>query len=891
MTHYFNWLPNNLDSIIKQKLENPLYEYDVNGITWSNGSLDSRLKIMLEIDSSREISLSFINLSNDTLSISNVLFDSRKNSEIYITGLGTHPLSRTHLFLPGKSPINVIVPDDAWNLGYSSSKINDSVHIFSIAKRRSWSNAERKRFETLLFPGGQVVYKVYIDTFYGVWQNGLRKCFQDKKLYGIDKFDESMYYRNDLQWIRHAYMIHLMMAWDQKLFNKNQYQLASFLKNGKKLYGGDDVVGIWPTWPALGLDQRNQWDMYRDMPEGLTGLKKLATLCHQYQTRLFIAYNPWDESTRKENHLEGMAALIKAIDADGVILDTRGSSSKELQNAVDKVKPGVIMYSEGMAVPKDMESIISGRVHNALYYPPILNLNKLIKPDFSIFRVAELYKEPIRREIHSALFNGYGIEFNLFHPGDPDWAKAQYLYLGRALKILRDNSDAFNDKNWTPLYPGQVDSIYINEWSGNFNKKVFTIYNSLFRGYNGPLFQVNDLSSNSHWVDLWEHKELSVRTGHIIINLDPFSLNDVATNNEGSVSVIARFEKLIHYNLFDIDSLTLSSTQGTHFMIYNGKPDYQLNPVRLKTDLSRIKLHSLFPDHDGDFVIQLFDSSELIDEIILPFKTSTTFKISEPQYIISKKLDPGMVEIPSGTFTWKTEHGDEFIPYPVNGIGESVSMNSFYIDAHPVTNTEYYTFLKKSHYVPKDKVNYLKHWIGGKIKVGDENKPVINVSTKDALAYCKWAHKRLPTEVEWQYAGQSNELKLWPWGDDAGIKNIKSERITETLTHIAFDSFDSTKANPGNGRLDPVNHYPKGKNKFGLTDLVGSVWQMTNDVYRTGSYQYRIIKGGSYYLPASSWWYVQGGPKPMGWRQMWLQVNDGFERSETVGFRCVRDKN
>jgi hypothetical protein len=51
------------------------------------------------------------------------------------------------------------------------------------------------------------------------------------------------------------------------------------------------------------------------------------------------------------------------------------------------------MYSEGMAIPKDMPGIVAGRVHNALYYPPMLNLNKFIKPEFAIFRVAEQFKE------------------------------------------------------------------------------------------------------------------------------------------------------------------------------------------------------------------------------------------------------------------------------------------------------------------------------------------------------------------------------------------------------------------------------------------------------------------------------------------------------------------
>ena len=92
------------------------------------------------------------------------------------------------------------------------------------------------------------------------------------------------------------------------------------------------------------------------------------------------------------------------------------------------------MYSEGMAVPKDMESIIAGRVHNALYYPPILNLNKLIKPDFGIFRVAEVYKEPIRREIHAALFNGYGIEFRVNDKFKDDELDA-FVSIGSILRL------------------------------------------------------------------------------------------------------------------------------------------------------------------------------------------------------------------------------------------------------------------------------------------------------------------------------------------------------------------------------------------------------------------------------------------------------------------------
>jgi formylglycine-generating enzyme required for sulfatase activity len=113
--------------------------------------------------------------------------------------------------------------------------------------------------------------------------------------------------------------------------------------------------------------------------------------------------------------------------------------------------------------------------------------------------------------------------------------------------------------------------------------------------------------------------------------------------------------------------------------------------------------------------------------------------------------------------------------------------------------------------------------------------------------------------------------------------------ITNTLTVARLVGIDSTFCNTGNGTLDEVGKYPKGQNPHGLQDLVGSVWQITNDVYDNGSYRYIVLKGGSFYYPGSSWWYVQGGPRPLNWRQMLLRVSPGFERNATVGFRCVKD--
>ena len=77
----------------------------------------------------------------------------------------------------------------------------------------------------------------------------------------------------------------------------------------------------------------------------------------------------------------------------------------------------------------------------------------------------------------------------------------------------------------------------------------------------------------------------------------------------------------------------------------------------------------------------------------------------------------------------------------------------------------------------------------------------------------------------------------------------------------------------------------------GLLDLVGSVWQLTKDKYRSGSYEYIIMKGGSYFKPSGSWWYVQAGPRELTYAQYLLRVSQSFERNSTVGFRCISKNN
>jgi hypothetical protein len=835
--------------------------------------------------------LRFTNTGKGNHRIENLVPLGEGSDKVYITAGGTkdwpHYLCRSLLFRPGYGPVGVILPDNAWHLGFSDFKVNKEYSLSGLARRdkRDKDKSTIDRWAVTLKPGGWVEYNLYFDTHTGDWHKGLKMMFGERYLYDLPFFDNSYFERTDLQWMKSSYLMLLQFAWDKKYYDarEKKYTFYHSLSEYDSLTGGYDIYTLWPTWPRLGLDQRNQWDMYRDLPGGLPELRKQVDFLHKKGKKYFISYNPWDESTRKEDQLKGMEDMLRATDADGVVLDTKGSSSKELQATADKVKPGIIMYSEGMAIPKDMPGIIAGRVHDALVLSPPLNLNKLIKPDFAIFRVLQLADDRLHRELAISFFNGYGVEINTMRAGRPSWMKEEFEYLGRTTKILRENDAVFHNSNWLPLVETLVDSIYVNYWI-SCKKLLFTIYSMRPEGFKGTLFDISSFRENITWVfnnkdyhvvDLWNHTEIDTinRKGKILIpvKIDPFNRSYLDTRMEGNAGCVALLPVLLNAE-FNGDSIVFNAPDGDSIRLTGGNPSYSSITYTFSASSNTIPFYHYFDISTEKIVVQLFACKELLDERVLQRKNNIPVLIS-PE-IRTRLRDHGVEhvkDIPEGTFRFYTKRdpdaADLFIPLPDHHDTVVIHMKKFYMDQYPVTNREWLIFMKLTRYVPSDTNNFLKHWVGGAIPVGQENCPVVYIDLDDAKAYARWAGKRLPTEMEWQYAAQGTDMRKYPWGN----------------------TMDSSKCNDNLNHPTPVEVHPQGASPFGVEDLIGNVWQLTSDIYDVGSYYYVIIRGGSYYHPTSSPWYVTGGPLPVDHPEMLLLMAPGLDRNGTVGFRCVMD--
>jgi formylglycine-generating enzyme required for sulfatase activity len=243
----------------------------------------------------------------------------------------------------------------------------------------------------------------------------------------------------------------------------------------------------------------------------------------------------------------------------------------------------------------------------------------------------------------------------------------------------------------------------------------------------------------------------------------------------------------------------------------------------------------------------------------------------------------GMVKVPGGDYVFKVEgveiEGSDDIGIDVQYPWEDaprrfhehrMKIEPFFMDKYPVTNADFKTFLDASQYRPADTLNFLRDWHDGAYPNGWANKPVTWVSIEDARAYANWAGKRLPHEWEWQFAAQGQDGRLYPWGSE----------WKRSATPV-----------PDEGRTlrapDDVDAHPEGASPFGVMDMVGNVWQWT-DEYVDEHTRAAILRGGNYYHPQGSIWYF-----PEAYRNdqhgKLLLMAPSYDRSGTVGFRCVLD--
>ncbi|QLE01902.1 formylglycine-generating enzyme family protein [Galbibacter sp. BG1] len=272
--------------------------------------------------------------------------------------------------------------------------------------------------------------------------------------------------------------------------------------------------------------------------------------------------------------------------------------------------------------------------------------------------------------------------------------------------------------------------------------------------------------------------------------------------------------------------------------------------------------------------------------------TAEVIKAEAPAEVLTEKpkdikTPEGMVWIPGGSYTQGARENDEFA-LSHEKPAHPVRVDGFYMDETEVTNDEYAKFVEETGYVtvaerkiewedikkqvppgtPKPHDSLLRpgslvfkktktsvpnlydfsQWWEWKVGAnwkhpkgpgssieGKGDYPVVHIAYEDAIAYCEWAGRRLPTEAEWEWAAHGGtKNSMYAWGDD--IEKLNDEANT-------WDGEFPTRNDKKDGYENkaPVRSFPP--NSFGLYEMSGNVWEWTKDWFNVNYYSELLQQG------------------------------------------------
>ena len=113
-------------------------------------------------------------------------------------------------------------------------------------------------------------------------------------------YDGLRYDRPEFKWTQSSFIQPQMMVQDRYFYDPvaGKYTVDRYLDDLEKRYGGIDAVLIWPTYPNMGIDNRNQHDMIRSMPGGVAGVRQMIADFHRRGVRVLFPMMMWDQGTR-----------------------------------------------------------------------------------------------------------------------------------------------------------------------------------------------------------------------------------------------------------------------------------------------------------------------------------------------------------------------------------------------------------------------------------------------------------------------------------------------------------------------------------------------------------------------------------------------------------------
>ena len=645
-------------------------------------------------------------------------------------------------------------------------------------------------------------------------------------------YSGAAYERPELGWSQKDFVQPQSMVEDRYLYDPapRRYTVDRFLDDLDTRYGGIDSVLLWPVYPNIGIDNRNQWDLHRDMPGGVAGLKQMVADFHRRGVRVFFPTMPWDTGTRDPGmpYWEATARLAAETGSDGINGDTFHGLPRAYSTAADAAGHPLVLQPEGAL---DSDEMLAWNTQSWGYwtYPliPPVSRYKWLETRHMV-NICDRWSRDKTNHLQFAFFNGAGFEsweniWGIWNQMTPRDAEA----LRRIATIERKFAGLLASAGWEPHTPTLQHGAYASKFPGS-GQTLWTLVNRNPYDIAGRQIAVPH-TAGARYFDLYGGGELPpvVEGGNAVLSFP------MEAHGFGAVLAAAAPPG-------DLDAFLSKMKDLTGRPLRTYSKEWKVLPQQM-------------------------------------VEIAPTRKPPAPP--------PGMTAIPAGAFDFRVsgieiEGGNEdgvdlqypWEPSPRRHHRRLMQAAAFYIDLYPVTNAEFKKFLDATDYRPGDDHNFVRDWRNGTYPGGWAKKPVTWVSLEDARAYAAWAGKRLPHEWEWQYAAQGADGRVYPWGNEWDASAVP---VPET---------GRTMRGP-----DDVDAHPRGASPFGVMDTTGNVWQWTEE-FTDRHTRAGILRGGSYYRPQGSHWYFPQAYR-LTEHGKYLLMAPGKDRSGAVGFRCAVDRD
>jgi len=737
-----------------------------------------------------------------------------------------------------------------------------------------------------------------------------------------DWFTGAAYKDPQLKWTQTAYIQPQMHPYDRFFFDPTigsdgDYTVQKWLDDVDVRYGGVDAILMWPTYTNIGIDDRSQYDLFEAMPGGIAGVRKAVDQLHAAGVKVLIPYNPWDagtlrcgpknaqgvggatcggnanltaETAKNLGYCDGpataanpgvcdariMDSLIAEMDADGFNGDTMGFVPEEFYDVSVGLNHSVAIEPEGGGNVVNLDSKTGNRAANwdtmgwgYWGYPYVPSVDTWKWQDSRrMTNICERWSKNHTNALQYALFNGDGFESweNVWGTwnGITETDGEQIRRVGSLLRFL-GNRGYLQSQGWIPhVATADSNNLFASFWPTESGDKTaaWTIVNRALDQRSGPAIKdvAANLPAGTKFYDLYNGVE-------------------VTPGSDGTLPLsIERF------------GAVLATTKGP-----NADPELKALMAKM-AGYAKVPLASLDPswsyERGGRVPVARAES---------PTSTEGMKKIPGGPILFETKG----IEIEGGGGSWTGNNSDQNVnPYGVDFQYEwehqpgryhlqNLHVPAYWLDITPVTQGAYAKYLAANKSaMPDDLYHYLKNWDWSnpsqpKPFAENDTLPVTYVGMDEARAYCKAVGKRLPHEEEWMFAasGGGNSTQTYPWGNEDPTKE-QGKYMPEQRTGTVF---------PG---PEHVGKYPAGASPFGIMDLIGNIWQYT-DEYQDSHTRSVIVKGGTNYRPSSSMWYfpmIDGncgnghcGSFQNKLHNKYFLMNSRYERAGTLGFRCAAD--